>query len=58
MPELSPELVERFYAILAILAIAAIAIVILLRVLAIQSEPALDENRGDDRASERRLTRG
>jgi disulfide bond formation protein DsbB len=42
MPELSVELVERFYAILAILAVATMVIVILLRVLAIQSDPALD----------------
>lgn len=42
MPELTVELVERFYAILAVVAIAAMVIVILLRILAIQSDPALD----------------
>jgi disulfide bond formation protein DsbB len=42
MPELTPDLVERFYGILAIAAITAILIVIALRVLAIKSDPALD----------------
>jgi len=42
MPELTVDFVERFYAILAVVAIAAMVIVILLRILAIQSDPALD----------------
>ncbi|HSL77933.1 MAG TPA: disulfide oxidoreductase [Candidatus Limnocylindrales bacterium] len=42
MPELTVDLVERFYAILAVVAIAGVVIVILLRILAIQSDPALD----------------
>ena len=42
MPELTVDLVERFYAILAIAAIVAIVVVGGLRVLAIKSDPALD----------------
>ena len=42
MPEISVDLVERFYAILAIAAITFIILVVLLRVLAIGSDPALD----------------
>lgn len=42
MPELTVELVERFYAILAIAAIVGIVVVAGLRVLAIKSDPALD----------------
>ena len=42
MPELTVELVERFYAILAIAAIVGIVVVAGLRILAIKSDPALD----------------
>jgi disulfide bond formation protein DsbB len=42
MPELTVDVVERFYAILAIGAIAAIVAVWGLRLLAIRSDPALD----------------
>jgi Disulfide bond formation protein DsbB len=42
MPELTPDVVERFYAILAIVGIGAIVIITGLRVLAIGSDGALD----------------
>jgi disulfide bond formation protein DsbB len=42
MPELTVDLVERFYAILAIAAIVGMVVVWGLRVLAIGSDPALD----------------
>ena len=42
MPELGPDLVERFYGVLAILAIAAIVVIGGLRFLAIGSDGALD----------------
>ena len=42
MPEIPPDLVERFYAILAILAIAAMIAIGGLRFLAIGSDGALD----------------
>src|SRR6476619_4106847 len=42
MPEVTPDLVERFYAVLAILAILAIVIIGGLRFLAIGSDGALD----------------
>jgi disulfide bond formation protein DsbB len=42
MPELTVDLVQRFYGILAIAAIVAMVIIVALRVLAIQSDPALD----------------
>jgi len=42
MPDLSVDLVERFYAILAIAAIGGMVILATLRILAIQSDPALD----------------
>ena len=42
MPELTVDLVERFYAILAMAAIVGMVVVAGLRVLAIRSDPALD----------------
>src|SRR6478672_5953109 len=42
MPDLSVDLVERFYAILAIAAIGGMILIGTLRILAIQSDPALD----------------
>ena len=42
MPDLSVDLVERFYAILAIAAIGGMILLGTLRILAIQSDPALD----------------
>jgi disulfide bond formation protein DsbB len=42
MPELTVDLVERFYAILAIAALGGMVILATLRILAIQSDPALD----------------
>jgi disulfide bond formation protein DsbB len=42
MPELTVDLVQRFYGILAIAAIAAMVVIVALRVLAIRSDPALD----------------
>lgn len=54
MPDLTVDLVERFYAILAIVAIGAVVIVLLLRILAIQSDPALDAYAAIARAIEAR----
>lgn len=42
MPDLTLDLVERFYAILAIAAIGGIAIVVTLRIVALRSDRALD----------------
>jgi disulfide bond formation protein DsbB len=42
MPDISVDLVERFYAILAIAAIGGMILLGTLRILAIQSDPALD----------------
>jgi len=42
MPDLTVDLVERFYAILAMLAIVFIVIVTTVRILAVGSDPALD----------------
>ena len=42
MPEVTVDLVERFYAILAMLAIGFIAVVTIVRILAIGSDRALD----------------
>lgn len=58
MPDLSVELVERFYAILAIVAVATIVIVVLLRILALQSDPALDAYAAIARAIQARAVVG
>jgi len=46
MPEVTPEIVERFYGVLAILAVAGMAVIAGLRFLAIGSDGALDAYAG------------
>ena len=46
MPEVTPEIVERFYGVLAILAITAMVVIAGLRFLAIGSDGALDAYEG------------
>ena len=58
MPELSVDLVARFYAILAIAAILAIVVIVSLRILAIQSDPALDAYASIARAIQARAVVG
>ena len=58
MPELSVDLVERFYAILAMAAIGFIVILATLRILALQSDPALDGYAAIARAIQSRAVLG
>jgi membrane protein YqaA with SNARE-associated domain len=58
MPDLSVDLVERFYAILAIAAIAFIVALGALRILALQSDPALDAYASIARAIQSRAVLG
>ena len=58
MPEISVDLVERFYAILAMAAIAFIALLGALRILALQSDPALDAYASIARAVQARAVLG
>jgi disulfide bond formation protein DsbB len=46
MPDISPEVVERFYGVLAMVAIAVIVVIVGLRILAIGSDGALDAYAG------------
>jgi disulfide bond formation protein DsbB len=58
MPELTVEVVERFYAILAIVGIGFMVVLVLLRILAVKSDPALDAYAAVARAVQARAVIG